>query len=580
LTGVWVVAETTGKRPESWKAALTEDPLDRLRHLAGVAGRGHPFWQENAAAKLQQLCAFLEKLAAALESFHESGLVWLTFHPHWLEDAGERFQVTNLDLTVHRIGRMPNRIRLVPSFAAPEVVRGQVAEIGPRTSVYQLALFTYYWLGRYLAQGFPGKGLESFGFVIPPLRIFAPTLPPGIAGIVAAGLALEPARRPSSPNTFCQDFRAGVERVAYRLCWHAPAPTPSPLGGEGRSSNLQSAICNLQWDVGLHTRAGRAKAASGGANQDYGFVRRFSDPDRALMVVADGLSCCDVGSGDVASRLVSEAIAAAFEAAGPDLQIPDSRLQIESPTDSSNLESPGSSSNLQSAICNLQSPRTGGKAVGGLGSDFASRISRACRQGAEAILAWALEHGERERLVAGSDLMATTVLAGWLEGNTLTLANAGDSRAYLINSDGIEQLTVDADLGCTLLAAGSPPESVVELGPVTRALRSCVGGVLYRSDTDELIVDEARCKLVVTRWQLLPGDVVILCSDGLVEEGAFLEPQELLELVRRHANLPAVELAEKLADAADARQQPPSPQEPDGFGDNITCCALRILRAG
>src|SRR5207245_5451361 len=145
LSGVWVIAETTGKRPETWKAASAEDPLDRLRHLAGVAGRGYSFWQENAAEKLEQLSSFLEKLAAALESLQEAGFVWLTFHPHWLEDAGERLRFTNLDLSLHRTARPPNRLRLVPSFAAPEVVRGQVAAIGPRTSVYQLALFSYYW---------------------------------------------------------------------------------------------------------------------------------------------------------------------------------------------------------------------------------------------------------------------------------------------------------------------------------------------------------------------------------------------------------------------------------------------------
>jgi protein phosphatase len=509
LTGVWVIVETTGKRPETWKAASAEDPLDRLRHLAGVAGRGYSFWQENAAEKLQQLCSFLERLAEALESLQDSSFVWLTFHPHWLEDAGERLCFTNLDLSVHRTGRPPNRLRLVPSFAVPEVVRGQVADIGPRTSVYQLALFSYYWIGRYLPQGFPGKGLESFGFVMPPLRIFAPTLPPGIVSIVMAGLSLDSGRRPASPRIFCQEFRAAVDQVARR----------------------QASANPVHWDAGLHTRTGKAKAASGAPNQDYGSVRHFPDPDRTLIVVADGLSCCDVGSGDVASRLVAEAIGAAF---GPEQRA----------------------------------------------SDFQARIPQACRQGAEAILAWALEHGERERLINGSDLMATTVLAAWLEGNTLTLANAGDSRAYLINGCGIEQLTVDADLSCTLLAAGSPPENVVELGPVTRALRSCVGGVLYQSDTNELIVDEARCKLSLTRWKLLPDDVVILCSDGLVEEGAYLEPQELLELVRLHANLPAAELAEKLAEAADARQQAPSGEDPDGFGDNITACVIKIQAAG
>src|SRR6266478_823278 len=39
LTGVWIVAEATGRRPEPWRGPVSEDPLARLRHLAGVAGR-------------------------------------------------------------------------------------------------------------------------------------------------------------------------------------------------------------------------------------------------------------------------------------------------------------------------------------------------------------------------------------------------------------------------------------------------------------------------------------------------------------------------------------------------------------
>jgi protein phosphatase len=454
---------------------------------------------------------------------------------------------------------------LVPAWTPPEIVHDQVSEIGPRTDVYHLALFTYYWLSGLLPKGFPGKGLASFEFAMPPLRIFAPTLPVGIAGVVMSGLAVEPGNRPESPRAFCAELRAAVEAIGRReqakasdelkvMSHESPvtsnqgrvagperregrddAPVSTPFEDSGRATPPTLITHTLSthdsplasWDIGSHTRTGRTKEAKGGVNQDSVLIRRFANPNRALLVVADGLSCCDVGSGDVASRLVCEAIDASFS--------PESRV-----------------------------------------SDFSTQIPCACRSGAEAMLAWALDLGERLRLKTGEDLMATTVLAAWLEGDTLTLANAGDSRAYLIHERGIEQLTVDADLGCTLLAAGSPPENVIELGPVTRALRSCVGGVLYKSASDELVVDDARFRLVVNRWKLLPGETVILCSDGLVEEGAFLEPAELLELVRQNADLSAEALALALAEAADARQTLPSQEEPEGCGDNISCCVIKI----
>jgi protein phosphatase len=246
-----------------------------------------------------------------------------------------------------------------------------------------------------------------------------------------------------------------------------------------------------------------------------------------LIVIADGVTCCDVGRGDIASQLTCATFQSAF---GPDSRV----------------------------------------------DHFPKQAATACQRAGEALLAWALERGERERLTAGFTLMGCTTLAAWVEGGTLSLANVGDSRGYLIDATGIDQLTVDGDLGSALLAAGSPPEEVVELGSAASSLQFYVGGSC-RSRAGELTIDTNRSKPQVSQWRLLPGDIVILCSDGLVEEGAFLEPAELLALVRQHAEAPAALIAEKLAEAADARQRLPSQDEPEGFGDNITCSVIKVL---
>src|SRR5262249_61210049 len=105
------------------------------------------------------------------------------------------------------------------------------------------------------------------------------------------------------------------------------------------------------------------------------------------------------------------------------------------------------------------------------------RLTRAAgRHGAELLLWGAMEKGYKDQLAEGRDLMGTTLTAGWLQGNRLSLANLGDSRAYLIDDDMVEQLTVDGDLGSELLATGTPPEEVRELGGLGRALRVCVAG--------------------------------------------------------------------------------------------------------
>jgi protein phosphatase len=155
------------------------------------------------------------------------------------------------------------------------------------------------------------------------------------------------------------------------------------------------------------------------------------------------------------------------------------------------------------------------------------------------------------------------------------IANLGDSRAYLLSEGGLEQLTVDGDLGASLLAAGAPPEHIIELGATAHALRECVGGC-DRTPEGTVTVAPQHNHPNFSRWSLRPGDVVVLCSDGLVEEGLYLEAAALERLLRANVQRPAPELAVLMADAADARQRLPSAAEPEGMGDNISCIVVKV----
>jgi protein phosphatase len=365
-------------------------------------------------------------------------------------------------------------------------------------------MFAYYWLAGLLPGGFSGSGLESFGHALPPLRTYAPAVPPGVSGVLARGLALEPRQRYPSPGAFTSALQKVQQRAQQR--WSAKEP--------------------VVWDVGQHSRTGRAKAAANRENEDHVLVRTFANPERALLAIADGITTCDVGSGALASWITC--------------------LMLENAMDG-------------------QTSR----------ETFSPKIVDVCRRAAESLLAWAVEKGYREQLTEGRDLMGSTLLVAWLEGNLMSLANVGDSRAYLIDGATVEQLTSDGDLGTELLASGSPPEEVKALGGMARGLRDCVGGCAV-SPEGELKILEDYCQPALSRWPLLPSDVVVLCSDGLVEEGAFLEPEKMGEIVRSHPHLSATALAEQLAQAADAMQRLPSPLEPDGFGDNITCIIIKV----
>jgi serine/threonine protein phosphatase PrpC len=106
-------------------------------------------------------------------------------------------------------------------------------------------------------------------------------------------------------------------------------------------------------------------------------------------------------------------------------------------------------------------------------------------------------------------------------------------------------------------------------------LRECVGGCTTTEDGKLTILPET-CTPRIARWPLLPGDVIVLCTDGLVEEGFFLEPETMAKLVRENHDRSAADIALLLVEAADAMQRLPSIMEPEGFGDNISCVVIKV----
>jgi protein phosphatase len=107
--------------------------------------------------------------------------------------------------------------------------------------------------------------------------------------------------------------------------------------------------------------------------------------------------------------------------------------------------------------------------------------------------------------------MGSTVVAGIVRGAKLTLAWLGDSRAYLIRKATIRQLTRDHTWLNTALAAGIVSAADAQKHPWKDVLTRSVGS---RDATPDL-----------TEEDLEPGDLVLLCSDGLpkmVDEAGIL----------------------------------------------------------
>jgi serine/threonine-protein kinase len=148
-------------------------------------------------------------------------------------------------------------------FAAPEVAAG--AEGGERADQYGLGALVYCLLtGR----------LPADRGDFPLARIFRPQLPHG--AVTALGRAMAP--RPADRYESCRAFGA---ELAGRTMPRGASPTVL--------------------SVAAATELGRLKGQAMPVNQDAFYVGMDAASRRGLLLVADGVSTADVGSGDLAS---------------------------------------------------------------------------------------------------------------------------------------------------------------------------------------------------------------------------------------------------------------------------------------
>jgi len=144
--------------------------------------------------------------------------------------------------------------------------------------------------------------------------------------------------------------------------------------------------------------------------------------------------------------------------------------------------------------------------------------------------------------------MGATVLAAWVDQQRLSLVHVGDSRAYLLRSGGLQQLTQDHSLVAEQVRLGILTPQEADQSEMQSVLTRALG-------TDEKV------QLDAEEFLLLHGDTVLLCSDGLTR--MVTDPEIASTLL---TCLGAATAANRLVELANEY----------GGADNVTVIVFRV----
>ncbi len=326
---------------------------------------------------------------------------------------------------------------------------------------------------------------------IPYLRTAIPLLPPSALAPLDVGLHPDPARRP----------RDGLEWLAR---WQTAAVTE-----ESRTYAARSADARLR--IGYDSHVGRMKVLLTQTNQDCVFLA--TKGPLSLLVVCDGISTANAGSGDVASSIACHVIANLWEQELPQ------------------LTSAGP-------------------------SDLRDFLDRALRMANTAVCEAALRF-------AGGNLdgrvpMGTTCSVAVVHGNWVSLSWLGDSRAYLVGPYGASLVTADENQASERLRAWHL-NYIESWDPAGYAL------VGYLGHFNEMMKAEALSAHHAS-FTLLEGERLVICSDGVTDYLGETHPEVATLLADVVAQDDPDEAARQLVGLANR----------GGGGDNATCLVARL----
>jgi serine/threonine protein phosphatase PrpC len=247
------------------------------------------------------------------------------------------------------------------------------------------------------------------------------------------------------------------------------------------------------------------------ASTDKGRVRPINEdsyrisPEQTLFVLSDGLG--GAAKGEVASAMAVESVIASLRENGT-AELPGNSAAHAEFSDATN-----------SLICAIE---------------LANRKVH--------------EQGMRDPACRG---MGATIVAARITGSRLSLVHVGDSRAYLLRSDRLEQLTADHSLVAEQVRQGLMTREQADASELQSVLTRALG-------TDESVEVDA------DEIELFPGDALLLCSDGLTR---MVPENEIAAILAQASGVQNA--AERLVTRANEC----------GGHDNVTVVVVRIRKS-
>ena len=474
---------------------------------------------EESALKVASLIEALNPLLDTLEVLHKRGRALGGFHPEHFtvhqDQAHPLWPMPLLSKVDHLEGvhlKAPD-VRCHLGYAPPEAYGHYQGKLDERSDVFSVGMHLFYAL----------TGLSPLEETrhptrrLPSVRVYHPSVSPELEAVVRKAISPVPSRR--YPN-------AVMLRDALRWAAHMSL------------SRAQAKHQTLHVEVGHELHVGLLKGQYNPTNQDDLFLGYDAELSRGLFVVTDGVSISEHGSGDIASGYVRQASSQAWESITRLGTLPEEGETLS-----------------ELSLAALQTSYT-------LSSELITDLlNNANRCIGEHVTEDGAFYGPPE------NIMAATAVIALIDDDRALLASMGDSRIYLVRDGHIASLMVDDDLATHLMQLGQTPSQATQ-APSSAALVNCVGE-FKKSAEGALVPVPVHPQLSALR--LLPGDTLVLCSDGIPDYGGLDEED---------AEVHVLKLVEAAFSAPKAAFDLITLANQGGGGDNLSCIVLRLYAQG